>query len=69
MTLEIIPPHSQPGLPLEQRITQLEQEIKMQQATIAKLLADGHEVTDAQGRLVHLLETLETALRTKTELK
>jgi hypothetical protein len=52
---------------LDQQIENLHQEIKKHTTTIATLVAQGHEVTDAKAHLSHLIAQLDAMLRLKPQ--
>jgi hypothetical protein len=54
---------------LDEQIEFDQREIEKQEATIASLTSDGHEITDAKMRLVYLLKTLDALLRMKIETR
>jgi hypothetical protein len=54
---------------LDQQVKEAEKEIKMHEATIADLSAEGHEVADATRHLSQLLETLTDLLRSRMKAR
>jgi uncharacterized coiled-coil protein SlyX len=54
---------------LEQRIADVENEIKKQEATVASLAAEGHEVTDATRHLHELTVCLAGLLQSQESSK
>ena len=54
---------SKSARPYDSQIDQLQKEIKRQQATVAALSAEGHEVTDATRELNRLIEKRDALLQ------
>jgi hypothetical protein len=54
---------------LDERIVVLQREIQMQESTLASVMGDGHDTTDAKRHLVNLLTTLTALLQMKIEAR
>ena len=67
MSISLSSDFSEPYLSLDEKIEAAEREIARQEATVEKLIGEGHEAADATKQLAHLLESLAELLRMKSE--